>query len=354
MDTPMIAAWGQHHLGAVLGALMCAALPVEISGQEPAVQGFVADAATSELIPLATVTLVAAGDETQSGPDGRFAFAQASTGPISVRIEAPGYQSVLWETEVVEGRPLFLEVLLSRLEGDGTLSLLVTDEESGAPVAGAEVLLPELGVSAETSETGEALLAGIPSGSWLVVVSAFGYGTASSFIAFDGTSEVEGEVALGEGPIALEGIVVTAEALEQRLIRGGFYERRTVGIGRFLDRAEIEERHPFRPSDLFRSGIPGVYVVERVKGEYDIASRRGSVGFGLSTGPGVMQGGQSNPGPCIMDLYFDGVLYERGMIDDLNTDYIEAIEVYNGISQIPVQYNRTGSNCGVVLVWTRR
>ncbi len=146
--------------------------PHSAAAQDPSVQGFVADETTSALIPSATVTLVTTGEETASGPDGSFRFDEAPAGPITVRIEAPGYRGALWETEVVEGRPLlFLDVLLSRLEGDAALRRLVTDRESGSPVAGSEVSLPELGVSAETDQSGEAPLSDLPSGRWLVAVS---------------------------------------------------------------------------------------------------------------------------------------------------------------------------------------
>ena len=107
---------------------------------------------------------------------------------------------------MVEGRPLFLEVLLSKLRGAAALSLVVTDQESGGPVGGAKVLFPELGVSAETSGSGQALISDLPAGQWLVVVSGLGYGTASSFIQFDATTVVQGEVALTEGPVVLSSI----------------------------------------------------------------------------------------------------------------------------------------------------
>ena len=248
-----------------------------------------------------------------------------------------------------------------RLEGNGTLSLTVTDEESGGPVAGAEVSLPELGVSAETNESGEASLSGIPPGLWLVTVAGLGYGGATSFIDFDGESTVEGEVALAEGPIALDEIVVTAEAGSQRLQRMGFYQRRTAGIGRFLDRAAIEEENPTIPSDLFRA-MAGFERVEEMDepGVFKIANRRGSMGFGLDLGPdrslvsGLRAAIARRELICFMDLYVDGAPYESGIIDHLNVDWVEAIEVFR-VSEVPAQYNRAGSsNCGVILVWTRR
>lgn len=38
----------------------------------------------------------------------------------------------------------------------------------------------------------------------------------------------------------------------------------------------------------------------------------------------------------------------------LGVNQIEAVEAYNGPSQMPVFFNLTGSQCGVVAFWTRR
>ena len=64
---------------------------------------------------------------------------------------------------------------------------------------------------------------------------------------------------------------------------------------------------------------------------------------------------------CFMDVYIDGALAfdsrhsENGLLD-VNTippEHIEGIEVYSSAAQIPAKYNRTGNNCGVLLIWLR-
>jgi hypothetical protein len=64
---------------------------------------------------------------------------------------------------------------------------------------------------------------------------------------------------------------------------------------------------------------------------------------------------------CFLDVYLDGAMVfdsrtpEHGLFD-VNTvppDHIAGIEVYTSAAQIPAQYNRTGSGCGVMLIWTR-
>jgi hypothetical protein len=38
----------------------------------------------------------------------------------------------------------------------------------------------------------------------------------------------------------------------------------------------------------------------------------------------------------------------------VNPEQVEAIEVFRGPSEIPVQYNDNNSQCGVILIWTRK
>jgi hypothetical protein len=296
----------------------------------------VADGATFGLIPAATVVLVETGEETVSGPDGSFSLADAPVGPISVQVFAPGYRGVLWETEVVPGRPLFLEVLLTRLEGSSSLELVVTDEETGEPVPGADVALPELALSATTNEEGEARIEEIPSGNWLVLVSGFGYSSAQSFIEFDGESIAEGDVALAEGPIYLEGLTITVEMRRRSLDDVGFYNRERQGFGYHLDPEEIEEMIATVPSDLLRM-IPGTNRATCSNG----GSRNAT---GIS---GALDCGTAAPA-----LYVEGVPWS-GNLDDLNVGWIEAVEVFTRNSSTPIQFGGTNGAGGVILIWLK-
>lgn len=64
---------------------------------------------------------------------------------------------------------------------------------------------------------------------------------------------------------------------------------------------------------------------------------------------------------CYNDVYIDGaMLYGAGLageplsdIDSLSPSTIEGVEFYSGPSQVPARYNKTGSVCGVQLIWTR-
>ena len=76
------------------------------------------------------------------------------------------------------------------------------------PLAGAEVLLPELDRETRTGEDGRFLLPDLPAGRWRVVVRRPGY--APRVVAVDARGGESLEVALRAAPFALQGVTVTA------------------------------------------------------------------------------------------------------------------------------------------------
>jgi hypothetical protein len=310
--------------------------PITASAQDFTVQGLVADATTSQLIPSATIVLVETGAETQSGSDGGFRFSDAPAGRVSVRVSAPGYQGVLWETEVVPGRALFLEVLLTKLEGDATLRLRVTHEESDGPIAGVDVGLPELGISAETDQDGEVEITGLPTGNWLVLVTGLGYNSAQSFIEFEDGAVTEGDVALTEGPIFLPGLTITAEMRSRSLDDAGFYDRERRGFGYHFDPADIDASVALVPSDLLRT-VPGLNQPnQRMTGPRDPIT-------GLVV--------QNTLPQCI---WVEGVPWAYGSIDDLPIRWIEGMEIYTRIASLPMQFDRPAEGCaGALVIWLK-
>jgi hypothetical protein len=236
---------------------------------------------------------------------------------------------------------------------DGSLYVQVTDQLTQQPLQGASVRLPDLDLSASTGPDGGALMTSIPPGDRRVSITMLGYGEAQLTIEFTAGSVARVDVPLAAQPVMLEGIVVTYTPLEGwslRLEQTGFYQRRTVGIGRFVDRLDIDEARPLLVSDLFRR-MSGVTLVQVEMGRYAVVNRRGFPGF--QRGPSGL--GTSSMA-CAMQVFVDHVLSNtNGRIDDLPPEVIDGIEVYNGVGQIPPQYNRgPNASCGVIVIWTRR
>jgi TonB family protein len=113
-----------------------------------------------------------------------------------------------------------------------------------------------------------------------------------------------------------------------------FNRRRDFGIGRFITAGQIDSRNAMRTTDLLRS-IPGVQVVSGIRGT--TLRLRGS-----RCDPLVWIDGS----PALAG-YFD--------IDAFSPNSLSGIEIYNGVSEVPVELRgpRGEERCGVIAVWSR-
>lgn len=78
--------------------------------------GVVGDERTSTPVASAKVTILGTELETVSGADGTFAFSEAPLGPVTVRVEVPGYPTVNEEVVVQEGAVVFVQFILPSVD----------------------------------------------------------------------------------------------------------------------------------------------------------------------------------------------------------------------------------------------
>ena len=76
--------------------------------------------------------------------------------------------------------------LLAAQSGRSTLSVGVADAESGKPLAGVEIVLPELGLLAHTDSLGQARIPGVAVGAHRVRVRLQGYEASDVELKFMG------------------------------------------------------------------------------------------------------------------------------------------------------------------------
>jgi hypothetical protein len=234
-----------------------------------------------------------------------------------------------------------------------TISGRVLERESGTPVATAAIeLLLASGESiaiTETSESGAFLVEAGRAGQFQIRVTRVGYAT------FEGAIEIAAEGISGlilrvdPAPIPAAELEVEVESGVPALTRVGFYDRKQLGHGRFIERGDIEERNPRETSDLLR-GLPGVRVLRSRSGT-DVEFRQS----------GMLSLNRRPDSTCRPPIFVDGLIIshpralpdERYDLDSLQHRDIEAIELYSGPAQVPPQYGGASSSCGVVLIWTR-
>jgi hypothetical protein len=254
---------------------------------------------------------------------------------------------------------------------------IVIADSTRAPIVGAEVALPDLGKSAMSDARGEFRITGIPAGEQRVVVRRLGYGAADTRLKFEGHETVERRVVLGRA-VMLEPVTVSDRAIARSL--ESFEENRRVGLGHFLTRAEIAKYDGMTLRTVLQQ-IPDVRMVNGRTESAWVTSRRAPAALcptppprdptrPLRPGclenhgyyvPFTYEAAQGMVPACYALVYVDGALMngvrepvEPFDVSTIAPERIEAIEFYAGAAQTPLKYSRMGSNCGVLVIWTRR
>lgn len=225
----------------------------------------------------------------------------------------------------------------------------VVRDETGLPISHAYVTLldeaQKLAAAALTGEDGSFTIHAPSSGVYYLRVARIGYRTlVDGPYRITSGDPLEVSVVIHPLPLGLEPLEVTVEAEVARLAAVGYYERKEVGFGYFVEREEIRRTGPMLLTDILRR-LPGV-----------------SVSWSSPTGLNpalLMRGGGA--GACSPTLYIDGVIVARGggarqrpvRPDDwVVPEDVEAVEVYPGLASVPIRFQAL-AECGVLLIWTR-
>jgi len=230
---------------------------------------------------------------------------------------------------------------------------VLRDDASEQPLAGAEVGITDINLSARTDSTGRFRIADVPLGVHRITVRLVGYSALSTQLTFGRAEPLERDFLLRRHQaVALDTIAVRAKSL-----LSAFDERRRLGNGHFITRAQLDKQHARKMSEVL-SQLPGLHVRRGHFGRAWVASGRGRISLIREYQPTDFERQQGARPGCYAHVYLDGAIVSSGReplfdINSLSTVDIEAIEYYAGGAQIPAQFNRTGSACGVLLIWTR-
>ena len=198
----------------------------------------------------------------------------------------------------------------------------------GLPLADAQVRLLGARGAAVSDVRGRFTLRDLPSGTQVLEVRRIGYLLAQQPVELRSGRSVAQDVRM-QRIVTLDSMRVLARRSRYR----DFEEhRKRSGFGTFLTEEDIERRHPFESSDLFRM-MPGFRVS----------------GYGLNAQVQSSRGVTSIMGPCRVNIVIDGMAGQD--INLIHPSSIGALEVYRTGQPAPVQYD---SRCGLIVVWSKR
>jgi carboxypeptidase family protein/TonB-dependent receptor-like protein len=208
------------------------------------------------------------------------------------------------------------------------------------PIAEASVSLGDGRFRAVSDSLGRYRIPAVPPGRYAILVRRLGFAPVSTTLSVASGDSIDADFLLVPVVQDLPGVNVTGSVTQRQL--AAFEDRRRLGIGRFLNEAEIQKAPGTRLSEKLRQ-LPGLQVVYPLVGptnQVRIATTRGPQGF--------------RNGPCWAAVMVDGVfLREYYSINAIDPGEVAAIEWYAGPSEIPVQYNRTTNTCGLLVIWTK-
>lgn len=212
-----------------------------------------------------------------------------------------------------------------------------TRDSAGVPIPGVEIVLLQLKRATVSDSLGGFRFADVPAGKRQLHFRRLGFSpkAVDADIAEGKTTALK--VVLEAYATEIEGMTVEEETRRRQML-SDFYDRKSRGFGHFITRDQIEQRNPMNLSDMMRT-IPGAVLVP-VRGTSQAALR-----FRRA------MGGHD----CPPQFWVDGVKTFNLNVDDIVPMDVEGVEIYEGASTVPAQFNtREGTTiCGVVLIWTR-
>lgn len=235
----------------------------------------------------------------------------------------------------------------------------VVEVARSTPLENVEVVLPFADMETRTGADGTFLLERVPAGAHDIVFRRIGFAPVTVRRDFHRDSVVTERIVMARA-VVLDSVVIRAKSSGIP----GFDNRRIFGRGHAITRDELARQEHRRMSEIL-AAVPGLRVLGGGSGAAWASMGRGANTVNLQRYPDQVSALRGARPACYSDVYLDGALIyggsvsptEPGSLVDLNTFAavtLEAIEYFAGPAQIPPEYNRSGSACGVLLLWTRR
>lgn len=279
----------------------------------------------------------------RAGPDsaGRYRLCGMPTDvPVLLRVLVAGINGPPLELKM-DDRAVLVRHLTAATDtvtsGNAQLSGRVT--ANGRGLAEAQILVLGTDRIGRSGADGAFAMSDLPAGSHTIEARAIGYARRRQLIDLKSSPGDNVIFELARLPVELPELKVSASQTGLN----GFDERRRLNNGgHFITGEELTRRGTIRVEDAFK-GLPGVKVTPAGLNDYYILSTRGGSGFSSE---------------CEFTVFIDDVRIpldpENGLGIPVVPQDVRGIEVHQGPGSAPIQYQASGNNCGVILIWTKR
>jgi hypothetical protein len=230
----------------------------------------------------------------------------------------------------------------------GVVGGTVMRDSSGHALGDAQVAIPELNLSTRTNFNGEFRLDGVRPGRHALIFRHVGFAPFTDSVTVQAGHAIDQEWILTEVAVTLDSQVTVAAGVDMSNPNlREFEDRRKLGLGRFIDGADLRKVDNGRPLiNYIASRIPGLTV-------YQPDSRSRPLDYYLSSGRGTISGKRY----CPVTIYIDGTVYSTDDSADMSklaADDFAGVEYYAGGASLPSRFNMTSkAGCGVLLLWRR-
>ena len=223
-------------------------------------------------------------------------------------------------------------------------------DTAGKPLDGALVEIIGLKRRMFTSSSGAFRFDEVKPGKYWVVARRIGYSPLQTALTFKPGDDREIVFQLDLLPHVLPEQVVKGDDATWRGRYGDFVGRSRGAFGNFLTRDDIEQARPYYLGEVVRRHLPytsSEAFFTPAFSDFDRSfsgfRRRGT----MSTRSAVSRG--CSPLVSVNGGTPSGVW----AVNDFRPGDVEAVEVYRGNRMMPAEFATWGTECGLVIVWTR-
>ncbi len=235
----------------------------------------------------------------------------------------------------------------------GAVTGVVLSDLDRQPVSDAEVAIQGTELRTWTNDAGAFRLGDVAAGTRSLTIRRIGFQVATVRVTVAAGQTFDGVFALSRVR------TLDTVSVEESAIIPSFEENRRLALGKFVTRAELAKQEVRRLSEIL-SQFSGVLIKQGTGGKAWVYTRRGQ--RTVVTKCVELEGGGSDCDRCFAQVYLDKMLLNPGLgkgeiVPDINrlpVSSVEAIEYYATPAQTPLEYSRMNSQCGVLVIHTRR